>query len=92
MSEMVRYSESARDNFEQTLANKRELINERRNGLVVIVYWLRSTNEISLQLVDEGKNETLEAIIPNDSVLEARDHPYPALQARGVYPEVPGYE
>jgi nucleoside-triphosphatase THEP1 len=88
---MERYSETQRDLLEESMANKRELIVEHRNGLNIIISWLRQTNEIFLQLVDENKNETLEAIIPNDSVLEARDHPYPALGNQGVFPSV-GYE
>lgn len=82
---LVPYTEAHRDRVEAELT-KRELIVERRGGLEIIVWWLSKTNEISLQLIDEGKNETLEAIIPSDSVLKAVAQPYPALGDQGVYP------
>lgn len=73
------YSESYRGQLERDLTNKRELIQERRNGLIINIYWLRLTNQVSLMLIDDQDNKAYEQIIPNDKVLDARDHPYSYL-------------
>lgn len=67
------WSERKRDKFEREAAAKRELIVERRYGLDIIVHWLRSTNQISMTLIED--NVAREFLVPNDSVLDARDHP-----------------
>lgn len=88
-SELVPYTEARRDRLEEELAaeaNKRELTEDRRHGLVIRTYWLKLTNEISLQLTDESNGEVLEAIVPNNRVLWSREHPYPALGDQGIYP------
>lgn len=89
-SELVPYSETRRDRVERQLtieANKKELIFERRHGLDIIIYWLKSTNQVSMQLVEEG-SKGREFMIPNDSVLDARDHPE-AFAARAGLSRVP---
>lgn len=87
--ELVPYTESHRDEIEAELsaeANKRELTEDHRHNLIIRTFWLRVTNEVSLQLTDETDGQILESIIPNDRVLWSRDHPYPALGDVGVYP------
>lgn len=71
---MESYSETARDHMELELANRRELIAERRHGLEIIVYWLRQTDTIEMVLCEEGKLDRT-FMIPNDSVLDAAEHP-----------------
>ena len=83
-STMEKYSETERDLLEHNLANKRELINERRDGLNIIIYWLRKSNLVSIELIDECGNGAVEFIVPNDRVLEARDHPYPYMYRQGL--------
>lgn len=55
---------------------KLELLDERRNGLLIRVYWLRLSNEISLVLIDEAANEAFETIVENENALDAAAHPY----------------
>lgn len=85
--ELMPYSATRRDRIERQLAvqaNKRELILERRHGLDIIIYWLKSTNQVSMQLL-EGDSKGREFLIPNDLVLDARDHPE-AYAARAGMP------
>jgi hypothetical protein len=68
------WSERQRDRLEAELATKRELISERRYGLEIIIYWLKQTNAISMDLIlDNDVRAGIE--VPADKVLDARDHP-----------------
>ena len=58
---------------------RRELICERRANLIISLHWLQITNEIQLELYDVGADTWERGIVPNDKVLEARDHPYTFL-------------
>lgn len=89
-SELIPYSETKRDRIERQLtvqANKKELIFERRHGMDIIIYWLRSTNQISMQLL-EGESKGREFMVPNDSVMDAYEHPE-SYAARAGLPRVP---
>jgi hypothetical protein len=69
-------NDSERKSLEEQHAaerNRRELINERRHGLGIIIYWLGKTNTISMVLLID--NYSREFDVPNDEVLQARDHP-----------------
>lgn len=71
---LEKYTETERDQRERELYNRRELIAERRTGMEIFIYWLRETNTISVVLVEQGR-EDREFEIPNDSVLDAKEHP-----------------
>lgn len=76
--ELVPYSEVRRDALERRLAveaNRRELIEERRHGLLIRIYWLKLTNEVSMTLVEDDQQKGREFLIPNDSVMDAYEHP-----------------
>lgn len=78
--ELVPYSETRRDQVERDLYEKPEIHYERRDGLVIQVYWLRLLNEISMSLMYQRRIR--EFGIPNDKVNDAIAHPeaYAALQ------------
>jgi hypothetical protein len=82
---MERYSETRRDKMELELANRRNLIEEYRQGLTIIIDWLRSTDTIEMTLIEEGYHDR-RFPIPNDRVLESADHPeyFAALAERGT--------
>lgn len=74
-TEIVPYTETRRDQLEKDLANKRELLDGRRHGLSIKVYWLRLTDQVSMELTDENANSAREFLIPNDKVMDAYSHP-----------------
>lgn len=82
---METYSEAKRDSVELELANRRELLHDRRHGLEIFQYWLRQSNTIEMVLVEDGFYDR-EFPIPNDAVLEAQSHPefYAAMNNKGV--------
>ena len=67
---------SASEMLDEAADWKQELSVERRGSLIISVYWLKLTNEVSLQLLDLGTGELKENLIPNDRVRDAIDHPY----------------
>lgn len=70
--------------LQEELENKFELIDERRNNLVIKVFWLRLTNEVTMLLHDMETAQSYEFPIPNDKVLDARDHPFYYARRQGV--------
>lgn len=62
--------------YERIMSEKLEMINERRGSLVIRVFWLKLTNEVSLQLFDKEKMILYEDLIPNDKVMDAVEHPW----------------
>ena len=76
-TEVIPYTMVNQGEMDRVLSEKLELDEQRRNGLIIRVYWLRLTNEVSLQLTNDS--EMYETIIPNDRVTDAREHPYAYL-------------
>lgn len=70
----MEYSEARRDSVELELANRRNLIEESRQGLTIIIDWLRQSNTIEMTLVEEGFYDR-QFPVPNDKVLESAEHP-----------------
>lgn len=68
---------------EEDLLDKRQLIEERRDGMVICAWWLARTNTVSLQLINLGAGTIEEDIIPNDKVLDAVQHPF--VYIRGAH-------
>lgn len=58
------------------LDEPRELINDRRQNLVIQVHWLKMTNEIMMTLIDLDTLESNAFMVPNDKVMDAYNHPF----------------
>jgi hypothetical protein len=69
-----------------TLPNtKLEELDYRENeGIEVSLLWNRSTNSISVLVVDTKTNQSFEATVANEQALDAFNHPYAAGRSRGV--------
>ena len=70
--ELVPLSDELKD-YEDYKANKRELIFENRHGMEIIISWLRNSNTILMELIEEESRRAF--LVPNTEVLQARDHP-----------------
>lgn len=53
-----------------------DLMERRSNNVLVIMYWLKSTNSIYLNLIDERTGESDYFPVPNDKAMDAFSHPY----------------
>lgn len=54
----------------------RELAERHSPGLQVILMWLRRTNTVWLELIDEAQGLDTTFCVPSDRALEAFYHPY----------------
>lgn len=83
--EMVRYTETHRDQLELELAEQADklVLNERyNNGIKVIAYWLRKENICTIWLQDERTNSACEFAVPNQEVMDWFTHPYAHIDAQ----------
>jgi hypothetical protein len=82
-AELMPYSPEVAAHQEFAEAEMLELNRIRRSGLEIVTWWLRSSNTIRMQLIEEGFDDR-EFSVPNDQVLEAHDHPnyYASLQGK----------
>jgi len=53
-----------------------DLMERQANGLLVILYWLKTTNTICITTVDERTGEFHKSDIPNDKAMDAFEHPF----------------
>lgn len=77
--EMVPYTETRRDRVEQELAamaNKRELLERKNNGIQVIAYYLVAENVTTIWVRDERTNSAAEFQVPPAEVMDWFQHPF----------------
>jgi hypothetical protein len=60
----------------QTASDRRELAHRINGGIEVTLFWTKSTNWITLEVLDRHSGERLEFDVHRDVALDAFKHPY----------------
>jgi hypothetical protein len=58
------------------ITERRELAHRRTDGIDVTLFWSRSTNQVTIAVLDTRSDETLEFDVDGSVALDAFDHPY----------------
>lgn len=70
---------------------RRELARRAGNGIEVALFWRRSTNQVTVEVVDDCLGTTFELEVAGGDALRAFHHPYAyAARRRGWVPEALG--
>lgn len=60
------------------------LMHRRNNGVEVFLNWHKSANILSIVLIDEADHKDWEFVVPNDSGIQAFEHPFAWLPDQSV--------
>ncbi|HTP22868.1 MAG TPA: hypothetical protein VMJ65_24895 [Solirubrobacteraceae bacterium] len=58
------------------LTDRRELAQRTSDGIEVTLFWSKSTNKITLEVLDSRSAERLEFDVDSRAALDAFNHPY----------------
>jgi hypothetical protein len=60
----------------QTTSDRRELAHRTNDGIEVTLFWTKSTDWITLEVLDRRSGELLEFDVDREVALDAFKHPY----------------
>jgi len=66
------------------LTERRELAHRTSDGIEVTLFWTRSSNEVTVAVLDTRSNEALEFEVQGEDALDAFHHPYAYAASRHV--------
>lgn len=58
------------------LTERRELAHRSSDGIEVTLFWISSTNRVTLEVLDSRSEEKLEFDVDRHAALDAFNHPY----------------
>jgi hypothetical protein len=69
-----------------TFSDRRELAHRTSDGIEVTLFWSKPSTQVTVAILDNRSNETLEFEIDGSAALDAFNHPYAyaAQHARSV--------
>ena len=72
-----------------TLTKRRELAHRTSDGIEIILFWSKPSNQVTVAVLDTRSDEALEFDVDGSAALEAFNHPYAyaaTQRVRGVAP------